>query len=221
MQIVVKHDIIDGCMSGQDLGKIDLDKEIVYKKKKEFKLGFAAENRLKALQRRDLVKKEAITNFLDNVSSFVVAILKKMFEKLPVGSVVVCNASVFNPEAIFATKKDDLHRNRKLPLQHFVKVKVLTASHADKASIQYGEFLKNGTKLVNKNDDIDHQDDLLFTKLNVGKKYRELSKVLLSFLLLVMDKLIFRQRFPKIKLYCNKASRKIPFLVKQLSKTTC
>ena len=63
MQIVVKHDIIDGCMSGQDLGKIDLDKEIVYKKKKEFKLGFAAENRLKALQRRDLVKKEAINQF--------------------------------------------------------------------------------------------------------------------------------------------------------------
>ena len=33
MLIVVKHDIIDGCMSGQDLRKIDLDKENVYKEK--------------------------------------------------------------------------------------------------------------------------------------------------------------------------------------------
>ena len=65
MQIVVKHHIIDGCMSGQNLWKINLEKENVYKKKKEFNLGFAAENKLQALQRKDLVKKEAVTNFLD------------------------------------------------------------------------------------------------------------------------------------------------------------
>ena len=51
MQILVKHDIIDSCMFGQDLRKIDLNKENVYMKKKEFNLGVAAE--LKALQRRD------------------------------------------------------------------------------------------------------------------------------------------------------------------------
>ena len=72
MQIVVKYYIIDGCMSVQNLRKTHLDKENVYKKKKEFNLGFATENKLKALQRRDLVKKEAVTNFLDNVRSCVV-----------------------------------------------------------------------------------------------------------------------------------------------------
>ena len=78
------------------------------KKKREFNLGFAAENKLKALQRRDLVYKEAVTNFLNNVRSCVIAILKKMFEKSPIGSVVVRNASVFNPDSIFVTKKEDL-----------------------------------------------------------------------------------------------------------------
>ena len=71
MQIAVKHDIIDGCMSGQDLQKIDLHKGNVYKKKKEFNLGFAAENKLKAMQRNYLVKKEAVTNFLDDIFSCV------------------------------------------------------------------------------------------------------------------------------------------------------
>ena len=66
MRIVLKDGIIDGCMFGQDLQKIDLDKENIYKKKKKFNVGFIAENKLKALQRRDLVKKEAVTNFLDN-----------------------------------------------------------------------------------------------------------------------------------------------------------
>ena len=87
-------------MSGQGLRKIDLNKENVYKKKKEFNLGFAAENKLKALQRRDLVQKEAVINFLDNVRSCVVTILKKMFEKSPICSAVVRNVSVFNPDSI-------------------------------------------------------------------------------------------------------------------------
>ena len=45
------HDVIDGCMYGQDLRKIDLEKENVYKKKKEFYLSVVAENKLKALKR--------------------------------------------------------------------------------------------------------------------------------------------------------------------------
>ena len=36
-----------------------------------------------------------------------------------------------------------------------------------------------------------------------------------------MDKLILREDFPKTKLYYNKTSRRIPFLVKELSKATC
>ena len=76
MQIVMKHDFIDGCISGQDLRKIFLDKENLYKKKKGFNLDFAAKNNVKALRRRDLVKNEAVTNFLDNVHPCVVAILK-------------------------------------------------------------------------------------------------------------------------------------------------
>ena len=105
MQIVLRDGVIDGCMFGQDLQKIDLDKENIYKKKKKFNVGFIAENKLKALQRRDLVKKEAVTNFLDNGCSGVIAILKKMFGKSPIVSVVVGNASVFTPDTIFVTKR--------------------------------------------------------------------------------------------------------------------
>ena len=38
--------------------------ENVYKKKKEFNLGFAAEDKLKALQRRDLTKKDDLLKSL-------------------------------------------------------------------------------------------------------------------------------------------------------------
>ena len=97
---------------------------------------------------------------------------------------LVRNASVFNPDSIFVTKKEDLRKNLKLLLQHFVKIKVLTTSHADKASFQYGEFLKNDMKLVNTDDYTDRLDDFFFTKLDVGKKYLELSKFIIIILTL-------------------------------------
>ena len=65
-----------------------------------------------------------------------------------------------------------------------MKIKALTASHADKASIQYGEFPKNDMKLGNKDDDIDRLDDFFFTELDVGKKYPELSKFIIIILTL-------------------------------------
>ena len=136
MQNVVKHDVIDGCMSGKDLQKIDLDKENVYKKKKEFNLGFAAENNL-----RHLVKKEVVTNFLDYVRSCVVVIFK-MFEKSPIGAVVVRNASVFNPDSIFVTKKEDLRKHSKLPLQHFNKIKFVMLLMLTKLPSSMESFLK-------------------------------------------------------------------------------
>ena len=104
-----------------------------------------------------------------------------MFEKSPIGSVVVRNGSVFDLDSIFVRKEEDLLQSLKLLLQHFVKIKVLT-THADKASIQYVEFLKNDIKLVDKDDGIDCLDDFFLTKLDVGKKYSKLSKVIIIIL---------------------------------------
>ena len=109
---------------------------------------------------------------------------------------LVRNASVFNPDSIFVTKKENLRKNLKLLLQHFVKIKVLTTSHADKASFQYGEFLKNDMKLVNTDDYIDRLDDFFFTKLDVGKKYLELSKFIIMILTLSHE---IEREFPQNK----------------------
>ena len=52
-----------------------------------------------------LVEKESVANFFDDVHSFVVAILKKMLEKSPIGSAVVHNASFFNPTQFLQQKR--------------------------------------------------------------------------------------------------------------------
>ena len=42
-------------------------------------------------------------------------------------------------------------------------------------------------KLLNKNDDIDRLDDFFFTKLDVEKKYPELSKVIIIIIILTLS----------------------------------
>ena len=63
MQIVVRHDIIDGCMFGQDLCKIGLDKENVYNKKMELELGFAAKNNLRHCREGTQLKRKLLPTF--------------------------------------------------------------------------------------------------------------------------------------------------------------
>ena len=72
-------------------------------------------------------------------------------------------------------------------------------------------------KLVNKDYNTDRLYDFFFRKLDDGKKYLELSKVFI--IILILSHRV--ESFPKIKLYCNKTSKRIPFIVKELSESTC
>ena len=72
-------------------------------------------------------------------------------------------------------------------------------------------FYKNYIKLVNKDDDIDRLDDFFFTKLNVGKKYPELSKVIIIIILSHGQADTERESFPQK----SKTSRRILFVVKE------
>ena len=125
-------------MSGQDLWKIGLNKENVYNKK--FNLGFTAENKLQLLQRTVLVEKESVTNFFDDVHSFVVAILK-MLEKSPIGSAVVHNASCFNPTQ-FLQQKRRILKNQSFSCNIFSKSRFLLLLMLMKLPSSMESFLK-------------------------------------------------------------------------------
>ena len=137
---MVKQEIIDKCTSGQSLSKIDLDSDEVFKK--DFYLGFAAESEIKDLKKKDSVKNTEIQNIQKNVCLCVVSTLKKMFERSPLGSVVIHNATVFNPTSMQIMKDSTLHKKLRELFQHFVSLKLLFAPTADKAFTEYVAFLK-------------------------------------------------------------------------------
>ena len=73
---------------------------------------------------------------------------------------------------------------------------------------------------MNKDDDIDRLNDFFFTKLDVGKKYPELAKVIIIILTLSHRQADIERGFSRNKTVLQQTLRRIPFVVKELSKTT-
>ena len=56
------------------------------------------------LRRRDKVSKTCVVAFKKSVKKCVIAIIEKLLEKSPIGSVMVRNACVFNPDFIASSE---------------------------------------------------------------------------------------------------------------------
>ena len=177
--IVVKNDVLEKCTTVQQLIKINLgDKDTFKTKREELNLGFATESIIKQLVKKDSVQKNAVRNFVTNVQTCVVGTVNKIFERTPLGSIILSTAAIFNPESIMnSTNGTLLLKKLKLLLQHLVSLKLIPAHHADKAFAQFPEFISNEMKLVNGSEDIDRLDDFYFKEAKIGV-YPELASVL-------------------------------------------
>ena len=155
------------------LTKIDFEKDTNFKKNKDYNIGFATEQILNELKKKDLVKNADLKEFYCDVRKC----------KSPLLSVVVRNAVVFNPESVLENNISTLQQRLKLLLQHFVSVKVISGNNiADKAFEQYA-LMKDDMEIV----DIDlstlgRLDDFYFKQLKAGKKYPELASVIMVIL---------------------------------------
>ena len=63
--------------------------------------------------------------FFNDIVLFVTTTLQKLFEKSPIGSVVVANACALNPGYIFEHGSDALQAQMKRLLTHFVEIEDL------------------------------------------------------------------------------------------------
>ena len=113
----------------------------------------------------------ACKGYSNNSAKVLNLILKKMFERSPLGSVVIRNATVVNPTSMQITKDSTLHKKLRELFQHFVSLKLLFAPTADQAFTQVKKVSAEDV------DNIDKLDNFFFKKCNVSK-FPELSSVL-------------------------------------------
>ena len=60
-------------------------------------LGFAAECKVKDFLRKDSVQINDVKEIKNDAAQFIMALMKKIFEKCPLGAVVIWNTDVFDP----------------------------------------------------------------------------------------------------------------------------
>ena len=148
----------------------------------QFDIGFAANQLIRELKGKDSVASADVTALRRNVYEFVKKTVGKIFERFPVGSVVVCTANAFDPAKMITKSSDLLHGKVKSLLMKLLNLKILTPSSCGKGLMEYKDFLRDDVKKFNdKFVSFDKKknrlDEFFFTTMSV-QKYKDLSFVL-------------------------------------------
>ena len=175
LTLVVKEDVLQACSSGLQLSKSDLDKQIMFKKKRCFHLGFATESNLAELRKKDVVNESTNGEFLLGMQKCVVATLKKLCERCPTGSVILRSAVIFDPAILKSSTSTVLSKTLWYMLQNLVSFKIVATKEADLAYQQFGLMHDEVMGAVDING-ISRLDDYYFQKLKISK-YAELSAI--------------------------------------------
>ena len=85
-------------------------------------LGFGARKCINDLKKSDLVSNKEVTSYLNECITFVTIIVFRLFEKGPLGSVVVRNADAFDPNVIANLEVHELQKRVKTNSNAFIEV---------------------------------------------------------------------------------------------------
>ena len=110
-------------------------------KKKYLKIEFSAETRLSLLYEKDLVTGAEVDVFKNECGYLLVNLVERMLERSPLGSVIVCNASVLDLRDILVISTEEAEKKMKLILNHLINLKQVAPVFSDKASSQCIDFL--------------------------------------------------------------------------------
>ena len=81
MQLILKPETLDKCLTFLDYKGVDLDSTNIMVKPNNMNIGFGARSLLPELGRKDKVKSSDLAKFFTNAVLFIVTIIKKLLGK--------------------------------------------------------------------------------------------------------------------------------------------
>ena len=177
--VTMKPAVIDEVKTCHQLMRIDLNDKENIRKERNFNIGLEAEASIADIVKRDEVDSSSLKGFYSDVKTCIETIVKKLNEKSPLGSIVVRECAVFDPQVIVSKNKQVLEVRLKRLLQHLIYLKRLP-SHKF-GDIVVTEYIKLKDELETSSadlDSIDRLDVFYFHAMNVRSKYPSLAKLL-------------------------------------------
>ena len=106
-------------------------------------LGFAAECEIKDLLRKDLVSINFVKEIKNDAAQYIVGLMEEIFERCPLGSVVIRNADAFDPNYMLNESSATVNTKLQKLLHHFISLNIINTTTAQKTLKQYMDILRN------------------------------------------------------------------------------
>ena len=110
-------------------------------------VGFAVEHLLKKMKKSDVITISQINDFKREAQKFIRSMLTKLFEKSPLGCLILKSAVIFDPANLRELPKEKIHERWKMLLKCFIDLGILSPQQCDTATTQFKAFLDEKFKI--------------------------------------------------------------------------
>ena len=177
LELFVKPAILEKNKTGKKMMKLDLyDKEILLSAEK-INVGFPVESELNYWKKKVNVTAPQIKVFMKGVQRFLCAMVTKLFERSPFGSLVLLSAAMFDPNIPLNTSKQKLAPFSKNLLKHLLELTILCTKQCDVINTEF-KFLNVEVKTMQRESvtlsQKDGRLDYFYFKLASFSKYKDL-----------------------------------------------
>ena len=174
--------MIDACRSGRELKEVNLEDKNILLSLEKMNDGFAVEHLLKKMKKSDVITISQINDFKREAQKLIRSMLTKLFERSPLGSLILKSVAIFDPAKLRELPKEKTHDKWKMLLKCFIDLGILGPQQCDTATIQFKAFLDEKIKTFRAEFDCFSRDrfrlnELHFTHIGV-QKYGQVSFVL-------------------------------------------
>ena len=175
--------MIDTCRSGRELKKINLeDKKNLFSLESKMNVGFVVEHLLKKIKKSYVITIFQINEFKREAQKFIRSMLTKLFERSPLGSLILKSAAIFDPAKLRELPKEKIRDRWKMLLKCFIDLGILSPQQCDTATTQFKAFLDEKLKMFRADfdgflRDCLRLDEFYFAGIGV-QKYDQVSFVL-------------------------------------------
>ena len=146
LQIIAKNEEIEKCKTDPQLKNLDFTNGSVFLDLKIMHMGFGVEENLRKLKSKDGVTHQQIFALKKEAQAFVVAMLKKLFERCPLVSNVIRSAAIVDPTELFSCPKTILIKPMKTLLMEMMESKIMSSTDYGKTANEFNGLINSGSK---------------------------------------------------------------------------
>ena len=128
LDLTVKQDVLSQCKPDIQIKQLDLCNKESLLNLKDINLGFAVPNVIAKLRRNDTLTLAEVKEFKVGTQKFIIGMIRKLFERSPLGSNFLRYASIFDLSVLFELERNLLTKCMKSLVKFMMELNTMKPS---------------------------------------------------------------------------------------------